>query len=327
MKAGLLAIALVACEPEVKPPPQEAPQRPAPAVSLIPVELVEVPSEEPPDRLLASYTTYFKSGPEQANRVSNIQKLAEALSGTVLEYRDVFSFNEASGPRTKERGFLEAPTYIFDEIQPGVGGGVCQVSSTLFAAALLADLEVLERHAHSRVSSYIGPGLDATVNYPELCQDSETYDPRVCFDLRLQNVHPGSKLTLKFHVGDEVDGKRALEVSVFGQGNPPKIKTHWRTFSLPDYDTRYQEVAWWSSDRKKLKQRGKPGMKGRLSVRETRGEEVFVNYFYSDYPPVPEIWEVGKGWNDAKPEREGLPETGAERSAQQALGGEREQHP
>lgn len=78
------------------------------------------------------------------------------------------SFNETIGPRTAETGYKDAYIIINNEYVRGIGGGICQVSSTLYSAAVLANLPIVERYPHAVVISYIPLGQDATVNYPNL---------------------------------------------------------------------------------------------------------------------------------------------------------------
>lgn len=115
---------------------------------------------------LATFATSFDTG--EAGRAWNIRLSAALLDGAVIEPGGVLSFNAAVGPRTPERGFREAPEIVDNELVTGFGGGVCQVATTVFAAALLADLDVVERYHHSRPLAYIGLGRDATVSYPAL---------------------------------------------------------------------------------------------------------------------------------------------------------------
>ena len=81
---------------------------------------------------------------------------------------DVFSFNERVGERTKERGYKAAPVLEDGNYKPGIGGGICQVSSTLYKAALEGGMEVIERKPHSLPAVYIGLGLDATVSWDNI---------------------------------------------------------------------------------------------------------------------------------------------------------------
>ena len=112
--------------------------------------------------LLSSFTTYYSA--ENAERSHNIALAAEKLSGTVLEKEEILSFNKRVGPRTAKNGFLKAPIILEGEYVPGLGGGVCQASTTLYNAALLAGLEIREYHPHSLASGYIEPSFDAMVS-------------------------------------------------------------------------------------------------------------------------------------------------------------------
>ena len=109
------------------------------------------------------FSTTFNA--QRLNRTKNIVLAAGSINDCLLAPGEVFSFNEVVGPRTKERGYDEADIIIQNELVPGIGGGVCQVSSTIYNAALLAGLEIVERYNHSMMITYVRPGLDATVSY------------------------------------------------------------------------------------------------------------------------------------------------------------------
>ncbi|NLT95915.1 MAG: hypothetical protein GXW85_10410 [Clostridia bacterium] len=135
---------------------------------IIPVGVVE-PSitakeleELKPFSLLGQYTTKFV---KNYNRTENIKLACEAIKNTLLAPGEVFSFNDVVGPREEERGYLTAMVIQGGEFVPGLGGGVCQVSSTLYNCVLSAGLEIVERHRHSLPVGYVPPGQDATVVY------------------------------------------------------------------------------------------------------------------------------------------------------------------
>jgi vancomycin resistance protein YoaR len=115
---------------------------------------------------LATFSTRFDAS--ETGRSWNIVLAAARLDGTVVEPGGSVSFNSLVGARTPEAGFRQAPELVANELVPGWGGGVCQVATTLFNVALLADLSVAERYHHSRPLAYIGLGRDATVSYPNL---------------------------------------------------------------------------------------------------------------------------------------------------------------
>jgi vancomycin resistance protein YoaR len=107
-------------------------------------------------------TNYSTSAPGRCN---NIEIATKALNGTIVMPGETFSFNDVVGPRTVERGYQEAGTYVGNKVEPGIGGGICQVSTTLYRAAMKANLRSAERTNHSMVVGYAQPGLDATVSY------------------------------------------------------------------------------------------------------------------------------------------------------------------
>lgn len=110
-----------------------------------------------------AYTNIIDTG---INRVNNITIACTSINGISLEPGEEFSFNKAVGKRNKERGYKDAPIIFHGEKSYGVGGGVCQVSTTVYMAALNAGLEITEHHAHSESVAY-APGTDATVVYGE----------------------------------------------------------------------------------------------------------------------------------------------------------------
>src|SRR5207248_1922171 len=116
--------------------------------------------------LLAAYSTSM--GGSSRNRRHNIQVACQAIDGTVLIPGEVFSYNDTVGPRSERAGFRTAPVIIHGELVPGTGGGVCQVSSTLYNLALLGGLKIVRRSHHQFPVHYVPPGRDATVAYGSL---------------------------------------------------------------------------------------------------------------------------------------------------------------
>lgn len=126
-------------------------------------------------RLLSAFTTYFDQS--NADRAHNISLAAQKINGCTLAPEEVFSFNAVVGERTSERGFKSAKIIENGEFVEGTGGGVCQVSTTLYNAALLAGCAITEFHPHSLAVSYVPPSCDAMV--------SGTY-----YDLKFKNTLP-----------------------------------------------------------------------------------------------------------------------------------------
>lgn len=113
--------------------------------------------------IVASYTTTFNSA--DVNRTANIILGVRKLNGTILYPGQVISFNDVVGPRDAAHGFKEALEIVNGEFVPGIGGGICQVSSTLYNVVLKAGLKVVERYNHSKPLQYVPLGRDATVVY------------------------------------------------------------------------------------------------------------------------------------------------------------------
>ncbi|SEO93401.1 VanW family protein [Paenibacillus sp. OV219] len=115
------------------------------------------------EKPIGQYATYFNV--RNKNRSQNILLAAKAINNTVIFPGETFSFNKVVGKRTKEKGYLDAPIIVRGELSEGIGGGICQVSSTLFNASDRAGLHIVKRYSHSRNVPYVGPGRDATVSW------------------------------------------------------------------------------------------------------------------------------------------------------------------
>ncbi|MCR4425831.1 MAG: VanW family protein [Firmicutes bacterium] len=138
-------------------------------------------------RRISQYSTKFNA--TNTNRTQNIRLGAKILDGVVLAPGEILSFNDVVGPRTPERGFLEADVIFNAELVPGIGGGICQVSTTLYNAALLANMQAVSRVNHSLPSTYVPLGRDATVSYGTI-------------DLKIKNTTPHHVL-LRASVNDD----------------------------------------------------------------------------------------------------------------------------
>ena len=136
----------------------------------IPVEVTwpQVTGEELRGRLyhdlLGACMTKFPNSAEA--RRNNLQLASSKLDGLILYPGETFSYNETVGERTEEAGFLPAPAYVDGDVKDEIGGGACQVSSTLYAATVFAFLETVEREAHVFPVNYMQMGTDATVTIP-----------------------------------------------------------------------------------------------------------------------------------------------------------------
>ncbi|GAB6137598.1 VanW family protein [Halanaerobaculum tunisiense] len=145
---------------------------------------------------LSSYSTIVTGS---QSRKANIKLATKLIDNQLVAPGEVFSFNQVVGPRTKENGFQEGPEIIDGQVTTGVGGGICQVSSTLFNAIPAVDeLKIIERHFHSRDVGYVPEGQDATVAWDY-------------FDLKFKN-----KLASPVIIRAQLQGVR-LKVVILGQ--------------------------------------------------------------------------------------------------------------
>ena len=161
--------------------------------------------------LVSSFTTETTS---DVNRNNNVDLACRAVSGTVVMPGETFSFNQATGQRTTEKGYLPAAAIAGGTTVDEVGGGVCQVSSTLFNAAVMADMTIVTRSPHAWPSNYVDKGRDATVNWPNLDftfrNDQDTpifivsyYQKRKCtVEIYGANLGPGESRQLTTQVVD-----------------------------------------------------------------------------------------------------------------------------
>lgn len=115
-----------------------------------------------PDEL-SRFVTYYDA--RNYNRTTNLVLAANKINGTVLMPGEVFSYNQVVGERSIAAGYKEAPIYVNGKVEDGLGGGICQITTTLYNAVVYANLDVIERTNHQFVPSYVGAGRDATVVY------------------------------------------------------------------------------------------------------------------------------------------------------------------
>lgn len=118
------------------------------------------------ETIIASFTTYFNE--KEAGRNKNIELSAAAINNLIVGSGDYFSFNTMVGPRTQDKGYQPATEIVNGEYVMGIGGGICQTSSTLFNVVDEIGVKIVERHHHSKSVGYVPKGRDATVSYGTL---------------------------------------------------------------------------------------------------------------------------------------------------------------
>jgi vancomycin resistance protein YoaR len=228
---------------------------------------------------LSSFDTFFSRNGDQARRGKNIDVAATKLDGLVLMPDVLVSFNDVVGARNEDNGFSKSWEIYKGEMVEGVGGGTCQVASTLHAAAFFGGLDIVERLPHSRPSAYIPMGLDATVVYPVV--DMKLKNP-YAFPVVVHAVSEGNKL----HV--EIRGEKKLAHVTF-EREVKKI--------LP-YDRKIEEKTGISRAKVIVKQHGVSGFKIErkriLAFADGRKREEKEN---DTYPPTNEVFEVAPGFD------------------------------
>ena len=136
--------------------------------------------------ILGEYTTKFTAEPKARNE--NISHAANSIKGTKVEPGEVFSYNETIGPTTEKNGYKRARIFIRGKKSFGYGGGVCQVSSTLYNAVAETDMKIVERHNHSLPVEYVPKGKDAATSYGGIdFKFKNTYSYPVVIDTKVSD--------------------------------------------------------------------------------------------------------------------------------------------
>jgi vancomycin resistance protein YoaR len=240
------------------------------------------------DGLVSSYTTEYGGVP---NRIHNVQLVAHLVDDKLIAPGAEFSFNKTTGERNAAKGFLIAPVIVNGELTTGLGGGVCQVSTTVFNAAFEAGLRITARTNHALYISHYPQGRDATVDYPDV-------------DLRFVN-DTSHWLLLRTFVGTS-----SLTVSLYGTPTGRKVvsttaplvahgkvkvkKTVDRTLKPGD------EV---------VDDPGEPALTTSVArdVYAANGKLLYHDVWYSTYRAAPELVRIGP--KKKKPKRPAAPAT------------------
>jgi vancomycin resistance protein YoaR len=212
-----------------------------------------------------------------ANRLHNVALVAQLIDGALIAPGETFSFNGTTGERTEEKGFREAPVIINGELQTGLGGGICQVSTTVFNAAYEAGLEIDERTNHALYISHYPLGRDATVNYPDL-------------DLKFTN-DTQNWLLLRTFVGSG-----SLTVNLYGTPQNRRVETAEqplrvvgapRVKRVPDPTMTKGESV--------VEEYGQPARATSVSrtVYDASGKKLHEDTWYSSYRSEPKVVRVG----------------------------------
>ena len=137
-----------------------------PLIIVEPEITIEKLGKEAFPQLLGTFSTTYNIS--NKNRVTNLELSSEKINGTIILPGETFSYNKVVGERTIAKGYKEAAVYYNGKVVDGIGGGICQLSSTLYNAVIYANLEITERNNHRFLTSYVTAGRDATVSWGTL---------------------------------------------------------------------------------------------------------------------------------------------------------------
>jgi vancomycin resistance protein YoaR len=230
------------------------------------------------DQVLGFFETSYDRADRAAARTFNLRLAASKLDGHVLFPGEELDFNAVVGPRDEANGYQVAPVIAQGELVDGIGGGTCQISGTLHAAALFAGLTVVERYPHTRPSSYIKLGLDAAVVYPTM-------------NLRLKNPY---EFPVVLHQSVEAGVVRA---EIRGASRPRTVTIIRRIDeAVPFSETERLDEALAKGTRV-IEQRGVPGLRLHRYRILRSGDHALRERVNDVYPPTAQIVRVGIGKN------------------------------
>jgi vancomycin resistance protein YoaR len=224
--------------------------------------------------LVGAYQTFYGGVP---NRIHNVQLVARLIDDHYIAPGSEFSFNATTGERNADKGFLEAPVIINGELKSGLGGGVCQVSTTTFNAAYEAGLSITDRTNHALYISHYPQGRDATVNYPDT---DLKFDNDTGHWLWLRTFVSASSLTVALY-GTPQDRRVESESSPLVETGAPKVKR------IPDPNMLVGQTA--------LEESGQPSRSTsvRRKVYDSNGELMYDHTWYSAYRSEPRVIRYG----------------------------------
>jgi vancomycin resistance protein YoaR len=238
------------------------------------IAAIAAPAEATFEATLASYSTRYHRSGQHRSRAHNVEHAAEKLDGAIIEPGGRLSFNTQVGPRDRANGFRRAMVIDGGELVPGMGGGVCQVASTLHAAALEGGLELQDYRPHSRPSHYIPMGMDATVSWPQI-------------DLVVANP-------FEFPVRVQARAEEGeMHVALVGQARPRDVEIARRVLGRTGYAERVVEDPTLPPGARVVSQRGIRGARVERTRTITENGETRVELAIVRYPSTDEIVRVG----------------------------------
>jgi vancomycin resistance protein YoaR len=255
-----------------------APQVEAALRSVAPREQTSALEKLDVRAVLGEFETRYNRANLSEDRTHNLKVAAARIDGLVLAPGEIFDFNATVGDRTETNGFRPAPVIADGELVDGMGGGTCQVASTLHAAAFFAGMPILTRAPHSRPSYYIRLGLDSTVVYGAQ-------------NLRFQNDRPYPVV-----LGIRVEDGRVY-ASVHGRARDRSVIFERRIDTIIPFEERVRVDPNLPSGMRVLDQRGVPGFKiTRIrTIRDLATNSDTREETRDAYPPTAQLWRAGTG--------------------------------
>lgn len=228
--------------------------------------------------LVSSFSTKYDAS--NRNRSINLEIAANKINGTLLMPGDVFSFNKVVGKRTVEEGYKDAKIYADGGVVDGLAGGICQISSTLYNAVLLGNLEIVERRNHSFPTSYVRTGRDATVVYGTI--DFQFKNSR-SYPIKIEATVKNGIAEFKIH---GIQEEKEYEIRILPV----------TTQSIP-YTTSYVQDATLLPGQQVVVQAGQPGYKVTTYIEKRLNGAVVSKEILSNdtYSPMKSIIRVGVG--------------------------------
>lgn len=223
----------------------------------------DIGTEAFPDKLSTCATRYDATN---LTRTTNLQVAVNKINGVVVMPGETFSYNKTLGKRTAEAGYKDAAGYAGGKVVQMIGGGICQISSTLYDAVVYANLEIVERHNHAFLTSYLGAGKDATVVYGNL-------------DFRFKNTR-NYPIKIESYMQSGI-----VTVNIYGikEENEYEIEISTTILSYIPYEVIYENDSSLASGTEKVTQGGQKGCKSiTYKILKQNGNEISRSVLSTD---------------------------------------------
>ena len=255
----------------------------------------DIGTEAFPDKLSTCSTRYDATN---LTRTNNLKIAINKINGVIVMPGETFSYNKTLGKRTYEAGYTDAAGYAGGKVVQMIGGGICQISSTLYDAVVYANLDIVERHNHAFITSYMGPGKDATVVYGSL-------------DFRFKNTR---NYPIKIE-GYLQNGIATVNIYGVKEENEYDIEISTTILNYIPYDVIYENDSSMESGKEVVTQGGQKGCKSiTYKILKQNGKEVSRSVLSTDtYSPMNKYITRGtKGASQTVPSTPEVPQTPSE---------------